>query len=1388
MYTTKPAPCKPLLSLPISFLFICQPLMAAEIVLDTRTHTAGHTMLDTAANGTPVVNIARPNTNGVSHNTYIEFNVPTQGTILNNAGQEVNTQLAGYIYGNENLRDGSASLILNEVSGTNRSRLNGYLEVAGPGADVIVANPNGITVNGGGFINIPKATLTTGKVSFSGDRPIFDIEGGDIFIDGKGLDARGTSSLELYTQALKLNAKLHANDVKVVTGLNHIDAEGSVTSRDSVEKERPLFSIDSTALGGIYANAISLVGTQKGVGVNLPAEMLVQDRLELSADGRIVLGKVSVQNHAEIRSKSNAIEVHEGVHAKTLEMQALTDITLKGNTGASSDLRLQGNRLTNEGIIAAGVHADFTQAQEGLLSLEFTESIHNVGVLYGLSGTSIDTKDFINADQAEVITRTLTMNAVGSLTNAGRIHANEVMELTAGNFDNTEGSVEGLESVTLDIADEFLNQSGLVVAGSALTLTTNTLDNTDGAIQAGETLTVSAAGDIANTRGTLYSGTGTTVTAQKLDNTEGFIGSLKAVFLDLFDLDGDNGTISGGGVTVRTGTMQGSHATILSSEGIDIGASGDVALSDATMLSNSGLNLTANGIHLNGSTLYAAYDSVTLGSAAMQLENVYMEADRLLNLYASETISVSDSTMRGNRVQAGAREEMSVTHTNIAALEDLAIETQTLHLKNVSLSAQYSGTIATGTLHNSDSMVSAAQMDIDTVAFNNADSYLYSAGGTLNIVTADTMDNSNGLISANGNLAVDTQHLNNRNGELEAGHTLAVSSGDLQIENSRFFAGNHLDVTSNIAAIDAGTKFLSANAMDLDFTGDLVHHGEILANGAGNIMVRGDLSNEGSITANGSLHIAADTLTNNANDTAASIRGGHLSAIMLTGDLNNHGFLTASGDLEITAASVHNHAAIAAAYGLTLHAANLYNYNTLFSGADMRLYMTDLLSNREDATIYAGANLLIASDDVGSKTGSVENISARIESGEDMVISAGEISNISATEITTTLQKVNGRIDITCDIWESFSCPALAIPLDTDLMAIKAEILQEYSDKGVTLSNSELQALLTERMVQEDREAYILNMYKDTRTTAGELYFYELTASLDSNAMIVKRTKPHKKEEFRKVDYRVTAEVVDPALLASHTEGEIVSGRNLLLDADTITNRTSLITAGNDIAINGNLFNIGVDSTESIDATINYSWKRKSDGGLGQLPVSKSEIRDTKGVPSQILAGGTLTGNFGVLQNGMEAGASVTMDPNAPTISTGTQTTEETQQTVTLPDPNAEPVNVDQGTIESTALALTPQVYDPAAGSITLPDNPYGVFVTSTDPDGPLIESNPEYTDYRNFVSSDYMLERLGYDGSSQTRRLGDAMYETQLVRDAVMAMTGERFIGMAESDTEQYT
>ncbi|RRD86655.1 two-partner secretion domain-containing protein, partial [Conchiformibius steedae] len=88
--------------------------------------------------------------------------VDSRGAILNNSRRNTQTQLGGWIQGNPWLATGEARVIVNQVNSANPSLLNGYIEVGGRRAEVVLANPAGIQVDGGGFINAAGATLTTG--------------------------------------------------------------------------------------------------------------------------------------------------------------------------------------------------------------------------------------------------------------------------------------------------------------------------------------------------------------------------------------------------------------------------------------------------------------------------------------------------------------------------------------------------------------------------------------------------------------------------------------------------------------------------------------------------------------------------------------------------------------------------------------------------------------------------------------------------------------------------------------------------------------------------------------------------------------------------------------------------------------------------------------------------------------------------------------------------------------------------------------------------------------------------------------------------------------------------------------------------------------------------
>src|SRR5450830_1697118 len=99
----------------IAILFGGVSVVQAQIVADR--NAASRPVVDQSANGRPVVQIVTPNAAGVSHNRYDQFNVGQGGAILNNSNAVTQTQQAGYISGNAALSNGSARLILNEVTG-----------------------------------------------------------------------------------------------------------------------------------------------------------------------------------------------------------------------------------------------------------------------------------------------------------------------------------------------------------------------------------------------------------------------------------------------------------------------------------------------------------------------------------------------------------------------------------------------------------------------------------------------------------------------------------------------------------------------------------------------------------------------------------------------------------------------------------------------------------------------------------------------------------------------------------------------------------------------------------------------------------------------------------------------------------------------------------------------------------------------------------------------------------------------------------------------------------------------------------------------------------------------------------------------------------------------
>ena len=435
-------------------------MASGPILPDPKAEARYQPQVEETANGIPLVNITAPSSGGVSRNEYETFNVPDKGAILNNSYTLSKTELAGYVQGNNNMAERPAKIIVNEVTGAGSTSMDGFLEVAGNRADVVIANPNGITVNGGGFINTGKAFLTTGKPVYDGEDHLqrFDITGGDILIEGKGLGGKETGSLAILSRAVKINAGIWAKDLHITTGANTVDAKTLEASAIEGKGGHPAFALDTAAIGGMYAGRITLVGTEKGLGVNNSGTWSAEDNLTLDWNG-------DLKNSGTIYSKGN------------------------------TDLRA--NYLENDKTIAA----------ERNLSAAAKENIRNQGKL--LAGENMDIyagKTLDNAGHAMESGNNLSIETGDAINNAaGTIKSGGSQQIKAGHtLTNTEGTLAA--DGNINIQTDKMTGDGIVSAGKKAGILLEKDFTNTGRLEAGSSLSLAVKGNITNRKEILSRG------------------------------------------------------------------------------------------------------------------------------------------------------------------------------------------------------------------------------------------------------------------------------------------------------------------------------------------------------------------------------------------------------------------------------------------------------------------------------------------------------------------------------------------------------------------------------------------------------------------------------------------------------------------------------------------------------------------------------------------------------------------------------------------------------------------------------------------------------------------------------------------------------------------
>jgi len=445
----------PMTVLALAALLLLTPTQAQVVADPSAPGNQRPTILQTA-NGLPQVNIQTPSAAGVSRNTYRQFDIDARGAILNNSRTGTATQLAGQVTANPWLATGEARVILNEVNSSNPSYLIGPVEVAGQRAEVIIANPSGIRVNGGTFLNASGVTLTTGTpVMNSGNLESFRVGGGTVVIEGLGLDTRTADYTTIMARAVEVNAGLWAQRLKVVTGANQISADASTITATPADAQGPAprFMLDVAAIGGMYAGHIYLVGTEAGLGVNNRGTLAAQEsEWVLKADGSLInTGKVLAKGGLSIQATSL-----ENTASGEIGAGAITGITVTGD-------------LNNRGLI------------DGKTTQVKAETVNNIGTgrLYGdvlaiQAETLRNDTETVNGVRADAVIAARERLDIGTQTLINREGATVLSlgDLALGGTLDAAGHANGM-------AQTIQNQSATIEALGKLSIATQTLENSN---------------------------------------------------------------------------------------------------------------------------------------------------------------------------------------------------------------------------------------------------------------------------------------------------------------------------------------------------------------------------------------------------------------------------------------------------------------------------------------------------------------------------------------------------------------------------------------------------------------------------------------------------------------------------------------------------------------------------------------------------------------------------------------------------------------------------------------------------------------------------------------------------------------------------------------------
>ncbi|WP_186057479.1 hemagglutinin repeat-containing protein [Burkholderia gladioli] len=641
-------------------------------------------------NGLPQVNINKPGGSGVSVNTYNQFDVQKAGAILNNSATMVQTQLGGWINGNPNFGPNDvARIIVNQVNGPNPSQIRSALEIAGARAELVLANPSGIYLDGAGFINTSRATLTTGLPFYGADGSLagYNVNRGLVTVAGAGLNASNLDQVDIISRAVQANAAIYAKNLNVIAGANQINHDTLAAMPIAGDGPAPAVAIDVAQLGGMYANRVFLVGNSAGVGVANAGTIAAQaGDLTLQSNGRLVLtGKTTASGNLAL-SAANGIQNSGTTYAQqSLSASIGTDLTNSGTLAAQQDTSVTAGSVNSTGTLGAGVNNDGAVGHGGDLNLTASgqlsatgqnaaggnASLTGAGVNLAGSQTTANGNLSLDATAGDVNLSSATTSAQGTvnakasgtvINDHGGVSSGGSMTLTGANLSNHGGTITqyGSSTMGMNVSGTLDNSASGVIQTNAtdLTLTPAELDNAGGIITHGGigTLTIApgtGANALNNASGTIVTKGQASVQAAGWNNAGGILAAQRCI----------DATISGHlnnaqGLLRSDASLSLTNGGALSNQGGQISSTHDLSIAAATLQGGGTYSATHDAnVHLQGDYTAASDTQFNVGhDLAFTLPGTFTNN---ASLQSVNTLSVN----AGNIVNAGALTAGGLLHT-----------------------------------------------------------------------------------------------------------------------------------------------------------------------------------------------------------------------------------------------------------------------------------------------------------------------------------------------------------------------------------------------------------------------------------------------------------------------------------------------------------------------------------------------------------------------------------------------------------------------------------------------------------------------------------------------------------------------------------------------------